>query len=419
MKASTQDKNIKVLHLSTSDIEGGAARAAYRLHQGLNSIDVKSQMLVRAKFSADSTVVQEGKILTKLGPRLSGLPLNFHPKRDLAMFSSQWFLDAIAPKVAQLNPDILDLHWICNGYLQVETLAKFNKPLVWTCHDMWAFTGGCHYSQGCDRYTKSCGTCPHLKSDQNWDVSKWVWQRKYKAWKNLDLTIVAPSKWMGKCAQSSSLFGQRRVEVIPYGIDLQKYKPINKKVARELLNLPQDKQLILFGSMSMGDPRKGNHLLQSALKNLMNSDWQNKLEVLTFGEARPNDRDNFNFKSHYLGMLNDDLSLALVYSAADIFAAPSTEDNLPNTIMEALACGVPCIAFDIGGMPDMIDHQKNGYLAKGFDVNDLAKGINWILEDRDRHQQLSQQARKKAEIEFPLELQAKRYLTLFNEILNK
>ena len=197
---------MKILHLSTSDIEGGAARAAYRLHKGLQTIDVPSQMLVRAKLSNDKTVIPQKTILTKLGPPSSSLPLKFYPNRDRTMFSPQWFPDEIAKKVTQINPDIINLHWITNGFLQIETLKKFKKPLVWTLHDMWPFTGGCHYAQECDRYTNSCGTCPQLKSKRNWDLSRWIWKRKNQGWSDLNLTIVSPSIWLAECAKSSTVF---------------------------------------------------------------------------------------------------------------------------------------------------------------------------------------------------------------------
>ena len=409
----------KILHLSTTDIEGGAARAAYRLHQGLQSIGVTSHLLVRAKFSAEKNIIPEKTILTKLGPPTSGFPLQLYPQRDRAMFSPQWFPDAIAPKVAQLNPDIINLHWICNGFLQIETLAKFDKPLLWTLHDMWPFTGGCHYSQKCDRYRESCGACPHLKSKSNWDLSRWVWQRKAKAWKNLDLTIVSPSLWLAKRARASSLFQNLRVEVIANGIDIQKYKPIKRQVARELLNLPQDKQLILFSSMSPGDRRKGFHLLQPALQNLSKAGWQDKIELIILGASQPDHQVDLGFNNNYLGCFSDDISLSLVYAAADVFVAPSIQDNLPNTVMEAIACGTPCVAFDIGGMPEMIEHQKSGYLAQPFKIEDLALGIAWVLENKARHQKLSHRAREKAEQEFALEIQASRYLSLFTEILSQ
>lgn len=413
---------MNVLLLSTYDIAGGAARAAYRLHQGLQSIGVNSQMLVQEKSSADKAVVApktrlaEGIARAKLS--FDTLPLKFYRQRESAPFSVHCLPDRAVPQVAQLNPDIINLHWISGAYLQIETLAKLKRPLVWSLHDMWAFTGGCHYSHGCDRYTRSCGACPQLHSSREADLSRWIWQRKAKAWKNLDLTIVGLSHWLAKSATSSSLFQDCRVEIIPNGLDTQKYKPIRQEVARELLGLPQDKQLILFGSLqATDDKRKGFHLLQPALQSLNQAGWKDRVELVVLGASQPENPPDFGSKIHYLGTLNDDLSLATVYSAADVFVLPSTQENLANTIMEALACGTPCVAFNIGGMPDMIEHQQNGYLANPFEIEDLAKGIAWILEDKDRRQKLSDRSREKVEQEFTQERQARRYQALFTEIL--
>ena len=284
---------------------------------------------------------------------------------------------------------------------------------------MWPFTGGCHYSGECDRYTQSCGVCPQLHSNQNWDISRWVWQRKNKAWKNLNLTIITPSRWLADCAKNSSLFEDLRIEVIPYGLDTKKYKPLDKQFARNLLGLPVDKQIVFFGAMSAtSDRRKGFHLLLPALQKLSQFQvWQDRLELAVFGASQPINPPNFGFRTHYLGRLNDDISLALVYSAADVFVAPSIQDNLPNTVMEALACGTPCVAFKIGGIPDMIEHEQNGYLAQPFDVEELATGIAWVLEDSERYHKLCDRAREKVEQEFTLEIQASKYLKLYNEIL--
>lgn len=413
---------MKVLQLSTSDIRGGAARAAYRLHQGLQNIGVTSQILVQSKSSNDEAVaapktnLSEGIAKTKV--TFDHLPLKLYPQRKGATFSLQWLPDTVSSKVAQLAPDIINPHWINQGFIQIETLAKLKSPLVWTLHDMWAFTGGCHYSQDCDRYTAICGACPQLGSSKDWDLSRWIWKRKAKAWKNLNLTIVTPSKWLGKCANSSSLFKNLRVETIPNGIDIEIYKPINRQVARELLKLPQDKQIIFFGSLrATGDQRKGFHLLQPALQELSKSGWKDKLELVIFGASQPKHPPEFGFKAHYLGTLSDDLSLAIVDSAADVFVLPSTQDNLPNTVLEAIACGTPCVTFNIGGMPDMIEHQKNGYLAQPYEIDDLAQGIAWVLENKERHQKLSHRAREKVEQEFTLKIQASRYLSLFTDIL--
>jgi glycosyltransferase involved in cell wall biosynthesis len=410
---------MKVLHLSSFDLDGGAARSAYRIHQGLEKIGVDSQMLVQFKSGSDRAVeIMEDKIKTRLRSSLDSALLKLHKQKPHQMFSPQWFPDATAARIARIDPDIINLNWVCSGFIQIETLARLNKPLVWTLHDMWAFTGGCHYTEGCDRYINSCGNCPQLKSDKDRDLSRWVWQRKAKAWKSLNLTVVTPSVWMAKCAQSSSLFKDFSVKVIPYGFDLQRYKPINRSFARQVLNLPQDKQLILFGSMSPNDPRKGFQFLKQALTKLAEEGWQNKVELLILGNQDPNNELGSSFKTHALGRLNDDISLAFVYAAADVFAAPSTEDNLPNTVLEAIACGTPCVAFKIGGMPDMIEHQRNGYLAQPYETEDLARGIAWTLQDRENHQKLCHRAREKTEQEFTLELQANRYLSLYEEILN-
>ncbi|MDB9315909.1 glycosyltransferase family 4 protein [Spirulina sp. CS-785/01] len=406
------------LIISTSDIDGGAAKASYRLHRGLQSIDVPSQMLVRAKFSGDSTVVANKTPIARLGSQFDHLPLRFYPQRDRAMFSCQWFPDRITPAIAQLQPDILNLHWINNGYLQLETLPKLKKTMVWTLHDMWGFTGGCHYSRDCDRYTQNCGHCPHLQSNSAWDVSRWIWQRKAKIFPQLNLTIVTPSHWLAKCAQTSPLLAETPVKVIPNGIDTQVYKPITRSLVRQILNLPTNKKLILFGAMgATRDPRKGFSYLQEALQKLSYTTHSDSIELLIFGASQPTNPPQLGFSTRYLGRFQDDLSLALVYAAADVFVVPSTQENLSNTVMEAIACGTPCVAFGIGGMSDMIEHKQNGYLAQPYETEDLAQGIGWVLADEQRHAQLGDRARTKTEQEFTLQHQARQYQQLFTEIL--
>lgn len=410
---------MKTLILSTADIEGGAARAAYRLHQGLQAVGVSSQMLVRARFSGDKSVIAEKSVLTKLGPQMNSLPLRRYSHRERTLFSPQWFPDALAKKTADMNPDVVNMHWVCNGYLQLETLAKLNKPLFWTLQDMWAFTGGCHYNQDCDRYQDACGRCPQLNSAKERDLSRSIWRRKRKAWKNLNLTIITPSSWMADCVRASSLLGEQRVEVIPFCLDTERYRPVDPKVARDLLKLPQDKQIILFGALSAtADKRKGFHLLLPALQKLSQSGWRDKIELAVFGASEPENPVDLGFKAHYLGSFQDDLALALVYSAADVMIAPSLQESFGQTASEALACATPVVAFNATGLKDIVDHQHNGYLAQPYEVKDLAQGIAWVLEDGERHKALSFQARAKAERVFALELQAHRYVALFEEILN-
>ncbi len=412
---------MKVVLLNSSDTEGGAARAAYRLHQGLQGIGVSSQMLVKNKKSGEPNVIMSQKGIAnkfdKIISTISNSPLRLYPERNAAIFSPEWLPDSLAAKVEKIQPDIINLHWVCGGYMQVESVPKFNKPLVWTLHDMWPFTGGCHYSEECDRYTKSCGSCPQLHSTKESDLSRWVWQRKAQAWKNLNLTLVTPSHWLAECAKSSSLLQEYPVNVIANGLDPEVYKPLNRLLLRESLNLPQNKQLVLFGAMQGTDDRwKGFPLLVPALQSLSKSGWQDKIELLVFGSSQPENPIDVGFKTHYLGRLEDE-SLAKVYAAADVMVVPSRYEAFGQTASEALACGTPVVAFDVTGLKDIVDRQQNGYLAKPYETEDLARGIAWVLEDPDRHEKLCRSARLKVEEKFTLQVQARAYKNLYEEIL--
>jgi glycosyltransferase involved in cell wall biosynthesis len=376
--------------------------------------------LVKEKLSDDAQVFAPKNGLSQGVARarqtVDTLPLKLYRRRQEGVFSPHWLPDTTRGTIEKMNPDIINLHWIGAGFTQIETLAKLNRPLVWSLHDMWAFTGGCHYSDGCDRYRQNCGACPQLQSDRPADLSRWIWQRKSSAWEKLDLTVVALSRWLGDCAKASSLFQNVRVEVIPNGIDPWQYRPMGKQLARQILGLPQDKRLILFGTLkATSDKRKGFHLLQAALQILRESEAGTDAELVIFGASEPENPPDFGLKSHYLGMFGDDVSLALIYSAADVFVLPSTQENLANTIMESLACGTPCVAFDIGGMPDLIDHLDSGYLAQPFDIQDLARGMAWVLAESERSGELAKNARRQVEQRFSQEQQARRYRALYEE----
>jgi len=407
-----------ILHLCESDVDNGGARAAHRLHKGLKSLGCHSQMLVRAKFGTDSAVIREKSFLTKVSPPLSVLPLRRYPNRPGGMFSPQWVPDVLAHRVKQYNPDIVHIHAICNGYLQIETLKKFRQPIVWTLHDMWPFTGGCHYNQDCERYKESCGACPQLGSDRPHDLSHHTWKRKANAWKSLNLTLVATTSWMAECARASSLFKDTRIETIPLGLDTDTYKPHNRHFAREVLNLPQDKQLVLFGAIGgTSDRRKGFYLLLPALQRLSESGWKDQIELVIFGSSQPEEENDLGFKTHYVGRLNDDVSLALVYSAADVMIVPSVQEAFGQTASEAISCGIPVVAFNTTGLKDVVDHQQTGYLASPFETEDLARGIVWLLEDQERYQKLQFYAREKSLRRFASKTQAQQYISLYTEIL--
>jgi glycosyltransferase involved in cell wall biosynthesis len=415
---------MRPLILSTVDTEGGAGRAAYRLHCGLKKEnDVSSQMLVSIKRGDDSEVLAPCTALSRglayIRPGIDRLPLKVYPKRTTKEFSCQWLPDKVLGRIEEIQPDIVNIHWVCEGLASIRTLGSINYPTVWTLHDMWSFTGGCHYTADCTRYEERCGACPKLGSDREWDLSRWVWKHKSSVWKNISPYIVTPSQWLADCVLRSSLLQGSQVKVIPYGIDLTVYRPTGKTLARKLLNLPVEKTLLLFGAVNpTQDRRKGFHLLQPALQTLKAMGYSDSVELAIVGTSHVDETLNLGFKIHCLGILRDDLTLAVAYSAADVFIAPSLQDNLPNTVLEALACGTPCVAFDIGGMPDLIDHEINGFLAKPYEVESLANGIAWTMQS-DQTQQLGHHAREKAERAFPLQLQASRYQSLFEEVMEQ
>jgi glycosyltransferase involved in cell wall biosynthesis len=414
---------MKVLHISTYDSRVGSAIAACRLHRGLLDIGIDSQVLVRTKYGDDPTVTAANSkfesLLYRFNASLDARILSAYPHKKPGMFSVQRGPERIANHVSRMHPDVLNLHGVCNSFLQIETLAKIKQPLVWRLPDMWAFTGGCHYSNGCERFHEACGACPHLNSQQDNDLSHRIWQRKQNAWQQVNLSIVTPSSWLAALARSSSLFKDRRIEFIPNGLDISRFKPSPQSAVRALLNLPQDKKIVLFGAANAtSDPRKGFQLLQKALQDLSQSKWQSQIELVVFGASEPPHVPDFGFKAHYTGKLYDTVSLAALYSAADVMVAPSVQENFAATVLESLACGTPCVAFKIGGMPDLIEHHQNGYLAVPYQTSDLAEGIAWVLDHPERYLKLSTYAREKVEREFTREHQARRYLAFYNEVLD-
>ncbi len=412
---------MKTLILNSFDNQGGAAIATYRLHKGLASISVDSQMLVQIGKSRDPRVITPlnrwQKVVALLRPHLDELATRFYAKKKPVLFSSAWVPDGIASRVGELNPDIVHLFWVNAGFLRAETIRKLKRPIVWTLHDMWPFTGGCHYDEECGRFRQSCGQCPILGSKSEKDLSRRVWQRKKDAWSGTPIVVVATSRWLGEMAAASSLFANQRIEVIPNGIDTSVYKPADKALARDTYNLPRDRQLILFSAFdATSDKRKGSQYLLAALKILVQQGWDKTAELVVIG-ASSMDSGELGMDAHFIGNLHDEISQVLLYSAADVVVAPSVQENLSNTVIESLACGTPVVAFDIGGMPDMIDHKKSGYLAKPFEAEDLAEGIAWCLGDDARQQELSACARQTVEDRYELSAVASRYRDLYEDIL--
>jgi glycosyltransferase involved in cell wall biosynthesis len=410
---------MKIVALNETDIRGGAARASYRLHQGLQSLGVESQLLVREKLTQDPTVTALRSPWTKLGPRMNRLAYFPYRRRRTDLFCSQWFPDRIAPAIHRLAPDLIQLHWITNGFLRIETLARLARPLVWTLHDLWPFTGGCHYPVAleadvfCDRYSQGCGKCPALGSRHLSDLSAHTWQRKAQAWKNLDLHLVAPSQWLAQIAQAHPVLGRYPVHSIPLGLNLDRFTPHSPAQARQQLNLPPNTFLIGFGALGgVEDPRKGFDLLSKALGLLQGEGRSIALVVLGSDQA-PADLP---YPVYPLGVIRRDEDLAMAYSALDVMVVPSRQETFGQMVSESLACGTPVVAFKAHAMPDLIRHQQHGYLAQAFDSQDLAQGLEWMMASGGRSAQLRQAARQHALQHFSETLQAERYLDLYRRI---
>lgn len=409
---------MKILIVNTYDIQGGAARAAYRLHRALLNYGVDSRMLVQNKTSDDHTIIssttKKQKALAKVRSSLDPLPLRRYKSRSRTHFSPSWVpFSNIVNNINDIGADIVHLHWINEGMMRIEDLAKIKAPIVWSLHDMWPFTGGCHYNEGCNRYEKECGSCKVLVSKKEKDLSRTIYTRKHETFsRKKEITVVGLSNWLNECSKKSSLLKDKRHINLPNPINTDIFKPFDSDQSRALWKLPREKKLVLFGAMgATSDPRKGFRELSEALQEITNKD----IELVVFGSSEPKQSQNLGFKTHYLGKIYDDVSLMTLYNAVDMIVVPSSQENLSNVIMESLACGTPVAAFDIGGNSDMIEHKKNGYLAKPSDTRDLAIGVEWILCDSE-YDKLCENSRQKVLLEFSEKIVIGKYVKLYDSL---
>jgi glycosyltransferase involved in cell wall biosynthesis len=415
--------NMKVVVMNTTDIEGGAARCAQRLHHGLCNAGVDSTYFVQKKFGAATNVVTPStwphRIFADLRPGIDRIPMRLYSHRQRGPFSTGLMSPFDMTPLVALDPDIVNLHYVGEGFMPVRSIAKIRKPIVWTLHDSWPFTGGCHLPGNCRSYEQACGNCPMLGSSAASDLSRWILRHKANQWRDLNITIVTDSSWLADCARKSSLFGGRRIEPINPGLNLNIYSPVDRAAARSILSLPQNKKLILFGAMqSTSDLNKGFHLLLPAVQHLSKKALGADTEVVIFGASKPDSAPDFGMPSHYLGRLHDDISLAVLYSAADVMVVPSIRESFGQTASEAMACGTPVVAFAATGLLDIVTHMHNGYLAKPYDPMALANGVEWVLSrGLGESTKLSYNARKTAIARFSIESMTASYIELFNEVV--
>lgn len=411
--------------LSSFDLTGGAGKAASRLSHSIRTLGVDLRMEVQSR-SGDASYVSEStggwrKASNRLRPTLDRMPLLLYR----SYCGSPWSNNLLPRRLhwaevgtsASAQAQLIHLHWVGYGFLPISSLRKLPLPIVWTLHDSWAFTGGCHVPGDCRQYTEHCGRCPQLGSARTADLSRLVWQRKATSWAKTNLTLVAPSRWLAAAARDSSLFCDHEVHVIPNGLDLALFRPIDQQLCREVLSLPSEKKLIVFGAVSpFSDLNKGFDHLHQAVERIASGNDKHRYELVIFGASAAVHNSRFALPTHCVGPIHDEITMALLLGAADVTVVPSRSENLSNTIMESLACGTPVACFDIGGNGDMVEHRKNGYLARPFDADDLAYGIRWLMDTGSTSPHLRLNARAKCEREFAVEDIAQRYVSLYEAL---
>lgn len=416
---------MRVLIVNTAERTGGAAIAANRLMHALNRNGVEAQMLVRDRKTDAPEVVSI--------PQSWRLKANFLWERGVIWLnnglSKQGIFQVdianagtdITTLPAFQQADVIHLHWVNQGFLSLKNLERIcasGKPVVMTLHDQWYFTGICHYSSNCDKYRTQCEKCPMLKGHGS-DLARQVYNRKRAIYEGRNITFVGCSRWMADLARKSSLTRGHTVTNIPNAIDTDVFKPMDKLEARRRHNLPMDKKLLLFGAQRITDKRKGFDFLVEACEHISmhHPTLPGQLEVVVLGGDAQSVKELLPLPVHIVNYLSNEADIAQLYNAVDLFVTLSLQDNLPNTIVEAMSCGTPCVGFDVGGIPEMINHKQDGYVADYCDSLDFAQGIAWCLNP-DRHPALSAAARAAALATYSQSVAATRYLSIYQSALN-
>jgi glycosyltransferase involved in cell wall biosynthesis len=417
---------MKVTVVNTTDIRGGAAIASFRLFKAIHKVLPETKMLVMEKLTSakdvrglNKSILQRVFILIRFSLERISFIIRAKNRELWFTFSPANFGQNIAQQPEIRSADIIHLHWINGGFLSLKSLHKLiltGKPIVWTMQDQWAYTGGCHYTGSCTNFMRSCGDCFFLKNSSEKDISFRIHGKKRKIYKGGNINFIASSNWMAEIASKSSLIGNSNIVVLPNPIDTDVFKPGDKMSIRKQLRLPADKFLILSGAANLKDKRKGFSYLTEALKKmaLVNPKISEDYGLITFGKS--SEVDDSEIPVFAQAYLKDDASIAKLYQAADVYVIPALEDNLPSTVMESLACGTPVVAFNTGGIPDMVNHKLNGYLAELRNADDLIRGINWVEKHPDL-QSLRENCRNKVMENFSHEIISERYINFYSSIL--
>ena len=383
---------MKIVLLNSTNT-GGAGIACIRLAEALEKQGHTVNVLVQKEKNG-------GHRLTTpiLSSKLSKVPyllrqkkqdrwLSKYPDKQPMFFSIPLGSSKVYKHPLIVNADVVHIHWASDGFIStkdLDTIAKLKGKVFLTFHDMWYMTGGCHYAGTCNKFMTHCGSCPLLGSTIEHDLTYKIFEEKLAVYPNISLHVITPSKWMADLAKQSLLFKDKPINHIPNCHNFNVFKPIDKREAANTLRITAEegKKHVLFGAVSsVHDTRKGFKYLQEALAILdqdANFD-SNNIELLIFGSSKAELQNELPFKTTMLGNILSETMMANVYNMADVFVAPSLEDNLPNTLIEAMGCGTPCVGFNVGGIPEIIDHKINGYVAEKENSNDLAEGIKYVI----------------------------------------
>lgn len=407
---------MKILHFNTFDT-GGAAQGSWRVHQALSAAGIDSSyasLYISDNNKSLHKIKIPQPICFRIKHKLFQRLVSLLYKDNHKYFTYNIIRNSLIDLIKSANPDIIHFHWIAQNsvsFYAMQQIASLNIPVVWTIRDTWPITGGCHFFADCQQWKIGCKDCQEFRPPFQ-ALARYQWKKKERLYPKLNPHIVVLSKQFENIINGSPLLNGYKHTLIPNGVDTDIFRPIDKRVAREILKIPQDAKFILFGAVQTNDYRKGYDLLKAALKKIERQNTR----CLVFGSSTANKEDN-HLPTHYLGYIHDQILLAVIYSAADVFVCPSREESFSNTTLEALACGVPVVAFPVGAIPEMIVHKSNGILATPYSADELAQGINYILEDDIRQQEMSISARKTAINSYSFTVIAEKYKELYNSLI--
>lgn len=405
---------MNVLHISAATSQSGAGAAALKTHEALLKCGVNSKILFlkgqgsKVPGVSNYANVWYRRVVRLAFTHLDSFPLKFYPKRNNQIFSPGIFGISLRNFSLLRWADIIHIHWANHGFIDHKEIIKWNRPIVWTLRDMWAFTGGCHHSFGCERFADTCGMCPVLKSSKLKDLSYYVLKQKQN--NNLfkfPIQWVAISSWMKSQALKSKILNKANIEVIYSGIDTLTFNNTYKQKARLALGLPLHDKIVLLGAGNLREEYKG---FSYAINSLRNQD--SNLLILTFGSGYILE-DEIPQRIINLGFIKEDKKLALIYNSADVFLAPSIAEAFGKTFAEAQSCSLPVVCFRDTGPEDIIEHKKTGYLAEYKDQEDLNFGLNFCLKSNFDSNYIRQRS-----IElFDINNTAKRYKSLYENFI--